>query len=120
MKRSPLILGNSCILNISQPLFKLQVQLGTAFLLIAIFRQYIYGSRLVKKTLQGQNQSGGGGSGGDKKDDKDKKKKYEPPIPTRVGKKKRRTKGPDAATKLPQGKIFFTYIFQFVKYSNCM
>lgn len=51
---------------------------------------------------QGQNQSGTGGSGGDKKDDKDKKKKYEPPIPTRVGKKKRRTKGPDAALKLPQ------------------
>ncbi|CAL1680075.1 unnamed protein product [Lasius platythorax] len=50
----------------------------------------------------GQNQSGSGGSGGDKKDDKDKKKKYEPPIPTRVGKKKRRTKGPDAALKLPQ------------------
>ncbi|KAF4518600.1 hypothetical protein B566_EDAN009849 [Ephemera danica] len=49
----------------------------------------------------GQNQSGGSG-GGDKKDDKDKKKKYEPPIPTRVGKKKRRTKGPDAALKLPQ------------------
>ncbi|KAG8036783.1 hypothetical protein G9C98_004105, partial [Cotesia typhae] len=50
----------------------------------------------------GQNQSGAGGSGGDKKDDKDKKKKYEPPIPTRVGKKKRRTKGPDVAVKLPQ------------------
>lgn len=50
---------------------------------------------------QGQNQSGGG-SGGDKKDDKDKKKKYEPPIPTRVGKKKRKAKGPDAALKLPQ------------------
>jgi 26S proteasome regulatory subunit T2 len=54
---------------------------------------------------QGQNQSGGGGSGGDKRDDKDKKKKYEPPIPTRVGKKRRRTKGPDAAMKLPQGKV---------------
>ena len=50
---------------------------------------------------QGQNQSGEGGSGGDKKDDKDKKKKYEPPIPTRVGKKKKRSKGPDAALKLP-------------------
>ncbi|EDW24473.1 GL24166 [Drosophila persimilis] len=48
----------------------------------------------------GQNQSAQGGSG-DKKDDKDKKKKYEPPIPTRVGKKKRRAKGPDAAMKLP-------------------
>lgn len=49
---------------------------------------------------QGQNQSGGGG--GDKKDDASKKKKYEPPIPTRVGKKKRKVKGPDAAVKLPQ------------------
>lgn len=48
----------------------------------------------------GQNQSAQGGSG-DKKDDKDKKKKYEPPIPTRVGKKKKRVKGPDAAMKLP-------------------
>lgn len=50
--------------------------------------------------FKGQNQSGAGGSG-DKKDDKDKKKKYEPPIPTRVGKKKRKVKGPDAAMKLP-------------------
>lgn len=33
----------------------------------------------------------------------DKKKKYEPPIPTRVGKKQKKTKGPDAANKLPQG-----------------
>merc|ERR1740137_320127 len=32
---------------------------------------------------------------------KDKKKKYEPPVPTRVGKKKKRMKGPDAANKLP-------------------
>ncbi|PVD25536.1 hypothetical protein C0Q70_13192 [Pomacea canaliculata] len=51
----------------------------------------------------GQKQSGGsGGQGGDKSDDKDKKRKYEPPIPTRVGKKKKKSKGPDAATKLPQ------------------
>lgn len=51
----------------------------------------------------GQNQSGagGGGAGGDKKDDKDRKKKYEPPIPTRVGKKRKKVKGPEAATKLP-------------------
>jgi len=42
------------------------------------------------------------GAGDDKsKDDKDKdrKKKWEPPIPTRVGKRKRR--GPDATSKLP-------------------
>uniref|UniRef100_A0A8C6P101 26S proteasome regulatory subunit 4 n=1 Tax=Nothobranchius furzeri TaxID=105023 RepID=A0A8C6P101_NOTFU len=49
----------------------------------------------------GQSQSGGHGPGGGKKDDKDKKKKYEPPIPTRVGKRKKKTKGPDAASKLP-------------------
>ncbi|RNA33917.1 26S protease regulatory subunit 4 [Brachionus plicatilis] len=50
------------------------------------------------------NRQGGLGRdlGGDKKDDKDKKKKYEPPVPTRIGKKKKRTKGPDAANKLPQ------------------
>ncbi|WAR19092.1 PRS4-like protein [Mya arenaria] len=50
----------------------------------------------------GQQQSGGSGGGGEKKDDKEKKKKYEPPIPTRVGKKKKKMKGPDAASKLPQ------------------
>ena len=33
----------------------------------------------------------------------DKKRKYEPPVPTRVGKKKKKIKGPDAANKLPQG-----------------
>jgi len=47
-----------------------------------------------------QSGQGGGGSGGDKKDDKD-KKKYEPPVPTRIGKKRKRGKGPDAANKLP-------------------
>ncbi|KAH6578687.1 hypothetical protein BASA61_000152 [Batrachochytrium salamandrivorans] len=50
----------------------------------------------------GQNQSGLGGApggpGDQKKDDK-KTKKWEPPLPTRVGKKKK--KGPDASTKLP-------------------
>eukprot|EP00126_Sphaerothecum_destruens_P015543 Sdes_comp9561_c0_seq1m1036 len=46
----------------------------------------------------GQNQS----MGGPPKDrDKDKKKKYEPPVPTRVGKKMRK-KGPDTSSKLPQ------------------
>ena len=32
-----------------------------------------------------------------------KKRKFEPPIPTRVGKKKK-IRGPEAANKLPQGK----------------
>ncbi|XP_018015596.1 26S proteasome regulatory subunit 4-like, partial [Hyalella azteca] len=51
----------------------------------------------------GQQQSGGsGGGGGADGDKKDKKKKYEPPVPTRVGKKKKRMKGPDTANKLPQ------------------
>ena len=51
----------------------------------------------------GQNQSGSGGAGqGDKKEDKDKRKKYEPPVPTRVGKKQKKLKGPEAANKLPQ------------------
>ena len=36
----------------------------------------------------------------------EKKRKYEPPIPTRVGKKKKKMKGPDAASKLPQGNNF--------------
>ncbi|KAJ3310523.1 ATPase of 26S proteasome regulatory subunit 4 [Boothiomyces sp. JEL0838] len=48
----------------------------------------------------GQNQSGlPGGPPGDKKDEKQEKKKWEPPVPTRVGKKKK--KGPDSTTKLP-------------------
>ncbi|XP_078490816.1 26S proteasome regulatory subunit 4 [Ciona intestinalis] len=52
----------------------------------------------------GQNQSGGGrnGSGDNKKGDKGKeKKKYERPLPTRVGKRRKKAKGPDAANKLP-------------------
>ena len=36
----------------------------------------------------------------------DKKKLYKPPIPTRVGKKAKKNRGPAAANKLPQGKIF--------------
>ncbi|GJD07089.1 26S protease regulatory subunit 4 [Galdieria sulphuraria] len=57
----------------------------------------------------GQNQSGfsgppgfnqGGGGGGDKKGQE--KKKYEPPTgPTRIGHKKRKSSGPEAATRLP-------------------
>lgn len=35
----------------------------------------------------------------------EKKRKYEPPVPTRVGKRKKKSKGPDAATKLPQGEM---------------
>jgi len=49
----------------------------------------------------GQNQSGAPGGSGDRKGDKE-KKRYEPPVPTRVGKRKKKTKGPDAAQKLPQ------------------
>ncbi|XP_008550368.1 26S proteasome regulatory subunit 4 [Microplitis demolitor] len=53
----------------------------------------------------GQSQSGASGAGGKKnknKNNEEKKKKYEPPIPTRIGNKKRRPKGPDVALKLPQ------------------
>jgi len=50
----------------------------------------------------GQQQSGmppgGGGGDGEKKKPK---KKYEPPIPTRIGKRKKK-KGPSVANKLPQ------------------
>jgi len=51
----------------------------------------------------GQNQSGPGrGLGDGKKGDKGKeKKKYERPLPTRVGKKRKKAKGPDSANKLP-------------------
>ncbi|KAJ1551433.1 Methionine aminopeptidase 1 [Nowakowskiella sp. JEL0078] len=67
---------------------------------------------LVTETgVEGQNQSlpggppGQGGKDGEK-DKKKEKKKWEPPLPTRVGKKKK--KGPDASTKLPPG--WFTYL----------
>jgi len=49
----------------------------------------------------GNQQSGAGGGPGKDKGDKAEKKKYEPPVPTRVGKKRKRVKGPDAANKLP-------------------
>lgn len=50
----------------------------------------------------GQDQSrGAGGKKDGAKDDKDKKKKYEPPIPTRVGKKAKKNKGIAATNKLP-------------------
>ncbi|KAL2916314.1 ATPase of 26S proteasome regulatory subunit 4 [Polyrhizophydium stewartii] len=57
------------------------------------------------QSFRGQNQSGldgPGGQGDKKKDDKNKekeKKKWEPPLPTRVGKKKK--KGPESTSKLP-------------------
>ncbi|EMD34033.1 hypothetical protein CERSUDRAFT_117543 [Gelatoporia subvermispora B] len=44
----------------------------------------------------------GQGQGGDKdKKGQEQKKKWEPPLPTRVGKKKRTKKGPAASSKLP-------------------
>lgn len=49
----------------------------------------------------GNQQSGAGSDGSGKKNDKGEKKKYEPPVPTRVGKKRKRVKGPDTASKLP-------------------
>jgi len=49
----------------------------------------------------GNQQSGSGGGGGKDKGEQKEKKKYEPPVPTRVGKKRKRVKGPDAANKLP-------------------
>ncbi|OUM70702.1 hypothetical protein PIROE2DRAFT_65732 [Piromyces sp. E2] len=53
-----------------------------------------------KAIHEGQNQSGLPGKEKENQDKKDQKKKWEPPIPTRVGKKKKR--GPDSTTKLPQ------------------
>ncbi|TKC46916.1 hypothetical protein EI555_011995 [Monodon monoceros] len=55
----------------------------------------------LKWPKQDVSKSGGHGPGGGKKDDKDKKKNYESPIPARVGQKKKRIKGPDAASILP-------------------
>jgi len=49
----------------------------------------------------GNQQSGSGGGAGKDKGEQKEKKKYEPPVPTRVGKKRKRVKGPDAANKLP-------------------
>lgn len=56
----------------------------------------------------GQQQSGFGGRGNDRgagDGEKKEKKKYEAPIPSRIGKKKKGSKGPDAASKLPAGKF---------------
>lgn len=53
-------------------------------------------------SIQGNAPSGmgpGGNQPNDKKDQQPQKKKWEPPLPTRVGKKKKR--GPAAASKLP-------------------
>jgi len=49
----------------------------------------------------GNQQSGAGGGPGKDKGDKTEKKKYEPPVPTRVGKKRKKVKGADSAYKLP-------------------
>jgi 26S proteasome regulatory subunit T2 len=49
----------------------------------------------------GNQQSGAGGGDGKDKAGTGEKNKYEPPVPTRVGKKRKRVKGPDAANKLP-------------------
>lgn len=43
----------------------------------------------------------GAPGGGKKPGEKDEKKKWEPPKPTRVGKKRKKNKGPQAAYKLP-------------------
>jgi len=78
-------------------------RLKSPFLLWSV--QFIYTScSLLIWLVQGQAPSGmpgeGGGSGKkDQKDQQPQKKKWEPPLPTRVGKKKKR--GPDAASKLP-------------------
>jgi len=42
-----------------------------------------------------------GGGKGNKKDEKKEKKKWKPPVPSRVGKKRKKAKGVDAAYKLP-------------------
>ncbi|KAJ3415702.1 ATPase of 26S proteasome regulatory subunit 4 [Chytridiales sp. JEL 0842] len=60
-------------------------------------------SKKIESKWSGANQSGLPGENPnnqkDKNDDKKKEKKWEPAVPTRVGKKKK--KGPDATTKLP-------------------
>jgi len=51
--------------------------------------------------LPGQRPPGGGG---EKKDDKKEKKKYAPPPPPTIKGKKKRGKGPEASTRLPEVK----------------
>lgn len=48
----------------------------------------------------GGGNGAGNGAGEQNQEDKDKKKKYEPPVPTRVGKKKHKS-GPSSAARLP-------------------
>ncbi|KAL0623095.1 Serine/threonine-protein kinase Nek4 [Plecturocebus cupreus] len=58
---------------------------------------------------KGQSQSGGNGCGDGKKDDKDKKKKYEPPVATKVGKKKKKTKRPEKHPLEAGGSVLLNY-----------
>jgi len=58
-------------------------------------------SHFISDLAMGNQQSGAGGGAGKDKGEQKEKKKYEPPVPTRVGKKRKRVKGPDAANKLP-------------------
>ena len=54
--------------------------------------------------------------------DKSEKRKYEAPIPTRLGKRKKGGKGPDAASKLPTGiffSIFQIYIILVTPHARC-
>jgi len=49
---------------------------------------------------------------------KEKKRKYEPPVPTRIGKRTKRGKGPDTATKLPQITPYAKCRLKFVKFER--
>lgn len=66
----------------------------------------------------GQQQSGFGGKRGDERGggdgDKKKHRKYEPPIPTRIGKRKKASKGPDTASKLPASELLQLLFYKFV------
>lgn len=70
----------------------------------------------------GQQQSGGGGKRDERgagDGDKKKHKKYEAPIPTRIGKRKKGSKGPDTASKLPAGiLLFLVYFTSFFSYTT--
>ncbi|KAG0376484.1 ATPase of 26S proteasome regulatory subunit 4 [Mortierella sp. AD032] len=56
--------------------------------------------KLTTMGNQPSSEAPNSGKGNQKKEEKEQKKKWEPPLPTRVGKKKMR-KGPDASSKLP-------------------
>lgn len=71
--------------------------------------------KLYETSTMGANMSNLPGGPPKDKDKKTEKKKWEPPVATRVGKKKK--KGPDSASKLPPG-VSLRHSLRFMACAN--